>query len=126
MSRKFRGTLLTVIVTALAVMGFNARGSIAQQEAGNGPWRSDDPNIAVVEVDGFEYDVPRDVAVVGYVIKRDQFMTGSTVRMRLFVRDSSGEYLPLPWFETAATGNLTNARIGDAYVLVPAEGQEQP
>lgn len=126
MSRKFRGTLLTVIVTALAIMGFNAAGSIAQQDAASGPWRSDDPNIAVVQVDGFEYDIPKDVAVVGYVIKRDQFMTGSTVRMRLFVRDSSGEYLPMPWFETAATGNLANARIGDAYVLVPAEGQEQP
>lgn len=127
MSRTFRGGVLTVLVTALVVMALQASGSIAQQKASNsGPWRSDDPNIAVITVDGFEYDVPKDTPVVAYVIKRDQNMTGSTVWLRLFLRDSNGDYLPIPAFQTPATGNLLNSRTGDAYVLVPAEGQEQP
>ncbi len=82
-------------------------------------------NVVIVQVDGFEYDIPGDTAVAGYVVKRSQGMTGATVHLRLFVRDGE-EYLALPPFETVASGNLASARIGDAYVLAPAAMEEQP
>lgn len=123
MSKRLRSSIATVAVTVLVVTGITAATSIANETSG--PWRSDDPNVVVVSVDGFDYDIPNDVAVVGYVVKRSQGLNGAVVELRLFLRDNE-TYLPIPPFETSATGNLSNARIGDAFVLVPAEGQEQP
>lgn len=125
--KEFTRSLMTIAATTIVVAGLTAATSIAEEQkaAPNDGIRSDDPNVTVVAAGGFEYDIPKDVAVAAYVVKRSQGMNGATVNLRLFVRDGE-EYLALPPFETVAAGNLSSARIGDAYLLVPADTQEQP
>ncbi len=104
-----RAAVVAVLLTAAAV-GPSAGRSETDPAA-------DPPATATtVALGGWTFDLDPAEPLVVYVIARTASLDGATVRLQPFARTTFG-FVPLPSYETAATGRLATAEPGDAFVL---------
>ena len=114
------GALLAATLAAGAGPGAGRVGALAE----TAPTPTGTPASVAAEtlsLGGWAFDLDPGEALVVYVTARNEDLGGATLRLQPFARTTDG-FVPLPSFETAASGRLAGAAVGDALVL---DGVEQ-
>src|SRR5581483_8154077 len=113
-----RGAVVALLLTAAAV-GPSAGRSETDPAADPAAMAT----ATAVALGGWTFDLDPAEPLVVYVIGRTASLDGATLRLQPFARTTFG-FVPLPSYETAATGRLAAAEPGDAFVLAaePANG----
>jgi hypothetical protein len=110
--------VVALLLTTAAAAGQTAGPSQAEQASAPPP-----ATATAVALGGWTFDLDPNEPLVVYVIGRTATLEGATVRLQPFARTTYG-FVPLPSYETAATGRLATIDAGDALVLAaePANG----
>jgi hypothetical protein len=105
-----RAALAALLLTTAAAAGQTA--GRPEAEPGGAPPAS----ATAVALGGWTFDLDPAEPLVVYVVGRTTTLEGATVRLQPFARTAFG-FVPLPSYETDATGRLAAVEAGDALVL---------